>query len=64
MEWVLILVFTLGSETAITNIGGFKSQAACLATLEKSKRAAEKTFPVSPMLANEMLIRSFCVQKG
>jgi hypothetical protein len=64
MEWILVLVFTFGRESAVTHIPGHKSEAACLATLEKSKRAAEKSFSISPGAANDLLIRSFCVQRG
>lgn len=64
MEWVLVLVFALGRENAVTNIPGFKTEAACLATLEKSKRAAEKSFSIGAGAANDLLIRSFCVERG
>jgi hypothetical protein len=65
-EWILVLVFITprGGPPLVTNIGGFKSMAACEATIENARKTAEARFGVSPEAARTMFLNSFCVERA
>lgn len=65
-EWILVLVFITprGGPPLVTNIGGFKSMAACEATIENARKTAETRFGASPEAARAMFLNSFCVERA